>query len=179
MCGTSDNTGGELRAFLAVRDVACPGCGYNLRGLGSNRCAECGLLVDLGVQPRRERWTAVAFVAIACGWPFVTAAMNTCRSLQSAIYISQLTSGTRAQFSAASGTTFPQPSVARTFFQEGVSVYLYTALFTLGLVGVVWMVASRKSGRQWPGRRLCVYAALTFGCHVLWSCWNFLRDMLL
>jgi hypothetical protein len=32
----------ELRAFLADRDVACPGCGYNLRGLTTGECPECG-----------------------------------------------------------------------------------------------------------------------------------------
>lgn len=32
----------ELRRYLAERDVPCPGCGYNLRGLGENCCPECG-----------------------------------------------------------------------------------------------------------------------------------------
>ncbi len=31
-----------LRAFLAERDVPCPGCGYNLRGLTGAVCPECG-----------------------------------------------------------------------------------------------------------------------------------------
>lgn len=39
-----------LEAFVAERDVPCPGCGYNLRGLGGSRCPECGLEVRLGVQ---------------------------------------------------------------------------------------------------------------------------------
>jgi hypothetical protein len=30
-----------LRRFLAERDVACPGCEYNLRGLVGPRCPEC------------------------------------------------------------------------------------------------------------------------------------------
>ena len=31
----------RLREFLATRDAACSGCGYNLRGLQSDRCPEC------------------------------------------------------------------------------------------------------------------------------------------
>lgn len=39
-----------LEVFVAERDVPCPGCGYNLRGLGGSVCPECGLEVRLGVQ---------------------------------------------------------------------------------------------------------------------------------
>ena len=39
-----------LEVFVAERDVPCPGCGYNLRGLEGSRCPECGLEVRLGVQ---------------------------------------------------------------------------------------------------------------------------------
>ncbi len=31
-----------LVGFLSERDVACPGCGYNLRGLVGRVCPECG-----------------------------------------------------------------------------------------------------------------------------------------
>lgn len=30
-----------LASYLADRDEACPSCGYNLRGLASDRCPEC------------------------------------------------------------------------------------------------------------------------------------------
>ncbi|MGH7132858.1 MAG: hypothetical protein ACREJO_13030 [Phycisphaerales bacterium] len=38
-----------LHNFLAGRDVACPGCGYNLRGVPAAACPECGrgLKLDL------------------------------------------------------------------------------------------------------------------------------------
>jgi hypothetical protein len=38
---TDGDSGDALRAFLAERDVACPGCGYNLRNLTKNVCPEC------------------------------------------------------------------------------------------------------------------------------------------
>jgi hypothetical protein len=38
----------DLRAFLAERDVACPGCGYNLRGCKASQCPECGDVFSLG-----------------------------------------------------------------------------------------------------------------------------------
>ncbi len=31
-----------LRRFLATRDVSCPACRYNLRGVQTDRCPECG-----------------------------------------------------------------------------------------------------------------------------------------
>lgn len=38
-----------LEQFLADRDVPCPVCGYNLRGLNSTNCPECGASLNLGV----------------------------------------------------------------------------------------------------------------------------------
>lgn len=37
----------ELRLYLAERDAPCPGCGYNLRSLVTERCPECGRGVTL------------------------------------------------------------------------------------------------------------------------------------
>ncbi|MFG0275964.1 MAG: hypothetical protein ACF8QF_13010 [Phycisphaerales bacterium] len=31
-----------LRAFVALHDIACPTCGFNLRGCAEERCPECG-----------------------------------------------------------------------------------------------------------------------------------------
>ncbi|MEZ6317215.1 MAG: hypothetical protein R3B49_00475 [Phycisphaerales bacterium] len=36
----------KLQAWLATRDVPCPGCRYNLRGLASLSCPECGYGLD-------------------------------------------------------------------------------------------------------------------------------------
>jgi hypothetical protein len=38
-----------LRDFLHERDVRCPVCGYNLRGVASDHCPECGARLDLRV----------------------------------------------------------------------------------------------------------------------------------
>ena len=48
-----------LIAYLRDRDAACPLCGYNLRGLTSSRCPECGRRVRLTigmVQPYLMAW---------------------------------------------------------------------------------------------------------------------------
>lgn len=46
------NAGDEqaLHGFLAERDMPCPACRYNLRGLQAAACPECGLELRLGVQ---------------------------------------------------------------------------------------------------------------------------------
>jgi hypothetical protein len=38
-----------LRDFLALKDVACPACGHNLRGASGTACPECGLGLNLRV----------------------------------------------------------------------------------------------------------------------------------
>jgi hypothetical protein len=62
-----------LASFLADRDVPCPGCGYNLRGLLGSRCPECGEAIELDV--RRESaatvWRRWAVPGLA--WPLVFA----------------------------------------------------------------------------------------------------------
>ncbi len=38
-----------LKMLLAVRDIPCPLCGYNLRAIRSANCPECGAKLDLRV----------------------------------------------------------------------------------------------------------------------------------
>lgn len=38
-----------LRSYLSHHDTPCPGCGYNLRGLGQGSCPECGDSISLAV----------------------------------------------------------------------------------------------------------------------------------
>ena len=47
-----------LRAWLAQRDVPCPACGYNLRGLPTSVCSECGSPLKLAVAATAaRRWS--------------------------------------------------------------------------------------------------------------------------
>ena len=49
-----------LQAYLAGRDAPCPVCGYNLRGLDSQKCPECGarLTLRIGADVRLGPWIA-------------------------------------------------------------------------------------------------------------------------
>ena len=75
-----------LIEFLRERDMACPLCHYNLRGLMSPRCPECGRDLELRIglsEPRQGAWltapialTAMAGIGlmiaiVVCfqGWP--------------------------------------------------------------------------------------------------------------
>jgi hypothetical protein len=75
-----------LAEFLRERDAACPLCAYNLRGLASERCPECGREVRLSVglaDPYVRAWVAalasvgagagigilMAVILLRQGWP--------------------------------------------------------------------------------------------------------------
>jgi hypothetical protein len=67
MTQTHDNTQ-PLLEYLRERDVACPLCGYNLRGLSSARCPECGREVQLTVgltEPFMRAWVVLASATFA------------------------------------------------------------------------------------------------------------------
>ena len=58
--GLSTPIEGELlRRFLGGREVACPGCGYNLRDLTGDRCPECGQAIVLQLQLAEPRQGAL------------------------------------------------------------------------------------------------------------------------
>lgn len=62
----------HLIGFLAARDVPCPACGYNLRGLTTDRCPECDRELVLQIrlaEPRMAAWiTAVVGSAAMTGF---------------------------------------------------------------------------------------------------------------
>lgn len=61
MSDSGENSGGELRVFLPERDVACPNCGYNLKGLAGSTCPECSQRLVLSVSlehPISRAWLA-------------------------------------------------------------------------------------------------------------------------
>jgi hypothetical protein len=52
-----------LVEYLRARDVTCPLCGYNLRGLEQPRCPECGreLVLSVGLtEPFLKAWITLA-----------------------------------------------------------------------------------------------------------------------
>ncbi len=58
-----------LADFLVDRDVGCPVCGFNLRGLAGNRCPECSTRIQLVIaRPddlvRRRGWLLAAALAL-------------------------------------------------------------------------------------------------------------------
>lgn len=58
---TADAVDAFLPMFLAENDAACPGCGYNLRGLTGRVCPECAQSLRLMValqEPRLGMWIA-------------------------------------------------------------------------------------------------------------------------
>lgn len=61
-----------LKSFLAERDVPCPMCKYNLRGLAMPSCPECGSEIEIAVgltEPRMGAFIAGA-VGLAMGVGF-------------------------------------------------------------------------------------------------------------
>jgi hypothetical protein len=61
-----------LFQWLADRDTPCPGCGYNLRGLGVDRCPECnqGLVLQVGLAEPRLAGFLATVIALALGVGF-------------------------------------------------------------------------------------------------------------
>lgn len=58
-----------LRRFLAERDVECPGCNYNLRGLTGGVCPECGqgLVVTLRLKEPKQAALIGGLVGLSMG----------------------------------------------------------------------------------------------------------------
>ncbi|MEM9882485.1 MAG: hypothetical protein AAF800_06190 [Planctomycetota bacterium] len=58
-----------LRGFVAERDVGCPSCDYNLRGLTGNVCPECGvgLRLRVGLAEPRVLGYVMVMVGAALG----------------------------------------------------------------------------------------------------------------
>lgn len=68
-----------LAAFLDARDVPCPSCGYNLRGVRQRACPECDEPLELallGADRALGGWLlAIVSCALACGADLLAAAL--------------------------------------------------------------------------------------------------------
>ncbi|MEX0652739.1 MAG: hypothetical protein WD534_17265 [Phycisphaeraceae bacterium] len=70
----------HLRVFVAMREVTCPSCRYNLRGLTSESCPECGQRLKLGVslaEPFIAAWVALVVSLCLAAGPGVFVAIIT------------------------------------------------------------------------------------------------------
>ena len=58
-----------LTTFLAGRNAACPGCGYNLRDLQGTRCPECGdiLVLRVGLVEPKQAAPIAGLICLAAG----------------------------------------------------------------------------------------------------------------
>lgn len=58
-----------LVTFLAERDINCPRCDYNLRGLTSDRCPECGesLKLNIGLVRPKLKAMIAGLIGLAAG----------------------------------------------------------------------------------------------------------------
>ena len=64
-----------LAAYLLHRDVACPACTYNLRGLATDRCPECHQQLVISVslaEPPIVQFVLATIGLAACGASFGT-----------------------------------------------------------------------------------------------------------
>ena len=109
------------RRYLAERDVPCPGCGYNLRGLAAGACPECNQDLELGIKlasPRIGRLVA-ALTGLAAG-------------------------------AGASGAVLAIQVVVWTYWGGWGPIGLYLIpLFWLLPLGSSLALASRRPGRVW------------------------------
>jgi len=67
--GLQDANFAALQAFVNNRDVACTWCGYNLRGLKSGSCPECGrrIILQLFVDPPKPSAMIAGLIALSAG----------------------------------------------------------------------------------------------------------------
>lgn len=153
----------KLAAYLADRDVACPGCGYNLRGLKSRECPECGrdIAVDLwaGRARRHLRWAlaavgvfgALAVLVIAwLGFSAVTMALGVQGVVTWAdLRIPVQVAGLALAFAVPAALTvlvLMRRAEARarrdlTFVRRGIQVYDMVALFVFGCASIGCLLA--------------------------------------
>ncbi len=83
----------HLRAFLADRDIPCPVCRYNLRGLASTSCPECGAQLDLrvgSIDLKLGPWLLCVFAtALPTGFNSILATIGVIAAIGSAFWQSR------------------------------------------------------------------------------------------
>jgi hypothetical protein len=70
-----------LRAFLATRGVPCPACGYDLHGVESGACPECGETLGLSLRPPDGLGRRRGLLVLLFTWLLLAGAMNEYRAV--------------------------------------------------------------------------------------------------
>ena len=153
-----------LKAYLAERDVSCPACGYNLRGLASEACPECRQQLMLHVtlqRPVTKSWlTTIIPLWIVGGGGLA------------AIAIVLIVAGDQV---------FPNmfEDLARGRDVEQWTMYLLAPLAVCSALAWTGWRLTRAKGRRWFNtsphqtliRNWCL--ATSIGVVVIWTAWLF------
>ncbi len=153
-----------LATLLPARDVPCPACGYNLRGVASPACPECGAQLDVRVgtaDPKLGPWL-VALLGVALPLGYVTLTV-----LFAGAWLVQW--GSRAR----PFNTSIQSTVTYLLFLIGLPLLLAM------IYGVVLTQLIRRCRRFWARPRrdqerraiLCVLLGVGLTALLLWSRW--------
>jgi hypothetical protein len=94
-----------LRDYLALRDVPCPGCGYNLRGVQESVCPECGGEIALSVTKAAGGRGWLWLLVLALGWTLLASGMHTTRSALIARDEARVVSGFQVLLSSSFNVT--------------------------------------------------------------------------
>ncbi|MEZ6318559.1 MAG: hypothetical protein R3B49_07385 [Phycisphaerales bacterium] len=133
----------ELTAYLADRDVACPKCRYNLRGVTGGVCPECGvgLTTNLTIPGFGDAVKAnrLALLLASVGWVLCAAAGWMAMSVLLAI----------------SKYYFPESVTWHDYAQKwllsgGVVVFAVVMFLRRRGMGVRMMARRPPSARPWP-----------------------------
>lgn len=123
-------TDGEvIKAFLADRDVACPGCGYNLQGCAAEVCPECGAGIEIVL--RGDTTSPAAWIA---GTVAISSALG--------LAVPAAFNSTAASLFAPDYFNWDGP-VLRVPMAVGVSILLWA-----WITRRVWLLRAAK-GRAW------------------------------
>jgi hypothetical protein len=137
----ADSDAQALISFVAARDVSCPVCAYNLRGLEAPVCPECAAPLHLQVGSDNLRlgpwFLAVVSLALALGFDGVVSLM---------VIIAMI------RFAPTRGQAWP-PILLLLFL---------VPLGTVSAVGLWQMFARRMQWTRMPRPRQKVRAALIF-----------------
>ena len=75
-----------LAAYLAERDVPCPACGYNLRGLKAQACPECTQPPVLGLHRHGIPARLCVLLSVACAMHAASVGLSVVQSVQGFVF---------------------------------------------------------------------------------------------